>query len=81
MAGSAGTRTTKSLIKEELMDDEVFSVIIKAIERAFDPKFQQLNEKLDRQDGTIHDLQCKVENIEHELQQVQKRQQSCEEKS
>ena len=74
------TRSTKNTVKEVLMDEEVLSTIKNAICQALDSKFQQLIDRLDKQDGVILDMQCKVERLETGLQNLQKKHQNQEEK-
>ena len=78
---AAGTRATKNFVKEALLDDEVLSALKAIIHEAIDSKFQEVIERLDKQDGIILELQCKVDGIEKDYNSLKKRQQACEEKN
>ena len=56
----AGTRATKSLIKETLQDEEVLKVIRDAVIQAVESKFQELLDSLEQQAGQILELEQKV---------------------
>ena len=75
------TRSTKNLVKEALLDEEVLSTIKETICQALDSKFQHLIERLEKQDGTILDLHQRVKSIESDLKNLQKKQQMCEERN
>ena len=75
------TRSTKNQVKEVLMDEEVMATIKRTICQALDSKFQDLIERLDKQDGAILDLHNKVENMKSDLKHVQKQQATCEERN
>ena len=63
----AGTRATKSLIKETLQDEEVLKVIRDAVIQAVESKFQELLDSLEQQAGQILELEQKVKAKDNEL--------------
>ena len=80
MAGGAGNRSLKNQLKEAIIDEEILSIIKKAIIEALDPRFQEIIDRLDKQDGALFDLQTKVEKLEHGLSNLQNKHQRSEER-
>ena len=75
------TRATKILVKEVLMDKEFLATMQKTICDALDSRFQEQIVRLDTQDGTILELQNKIENVKTDLKNTQKKLKTCEEKN
>ena len=75
------TRSTKIQVKEVLMDKEVLATIQKTICEALDSRFLDLIERLDKQDGTILELQNKIENVKTDLKHTQEQLKTCKEKN
>ena len=63
------------------MDEEVLATIKRTICQALDSKFQHLIDRLDKQDGAILDLQCKIDKNECDVQRLRKGQETCEDKN
>ena len=63
----AGTRATKSLIKEILQDEEVLKVIRDTVTQAMESKFQELLVSLEKQAGQILELEQKVKAKDSDL--------------
>ena len=55
--GGAGNRSMTNQLKEAIIDEEILSIIKMAVIKALDPRFQQIIERLVKQDVAIYDLQ------------------------
>ena len=59
MTATRSSGTTKNLVTEALKDNEVLSVIKKAVTQALDSKFKELFDRIEKQEGSIFELQNK----------------------